>query len=208
MDIPIKRSTHKKPIPTGGGLVFFIVSFLGSIIYYFFYQNHEIITLIPAITLLLEIISFKDDISNVSINYRITLHGLTSFIFVYFTNLNLLNFNPYLNIIIFLFLILISTSIINFFNFIDGIDGLLSGTFIIILISSIIILKINNPIIYLILGSIIYFFIINKHPAKIFMGDVGSIFLGSVFSCLVFQSQDMYTFLALLLLGTPIFLIA
>ena len=57
----------------------------------------------------------------------------------------------------------------------------------------------------IILGSLFCFLIVNFHPAKIFMGDVGSVFLGCLYSGIVFQSKDIYSLLAVLLLATPLY---
>ena len=59
VDLPIKRSTHKKPIPTTGGMVFFMISLIGSFFIYSFNPNNQIITFIPLISTLLVLISLS-----------------------------------------------------------------------------------------------------------------------------------------------------
>ena len=71
----------------------------------------------------------------------------------------------------------------NAINWMDGIDGLACGASIIILFAFLPFLEISSPLIYFclsLIGSCIAFFIYNRYPAKIFMGDGGSYFLGYI----------------------------
>ena len=54
------------------------------------------------------------------------------------------------------------------------------------------------------MGALLGFLLWNWSPAKVFMGDVGSTFLGAVFSALVLQSPTWSEALALLLVATPL----
>ena len=74
----------------------------------------------------------------------------------------------------------VGIALINFFNFVDGIDGLLAGSMIVLLSSSIIFLSLS-PVFWALVGALSLFLIFNWSPANIFMGDVGSLFLGSIF---------------------------
>ena len=82
-----------------------------------------------------------------------------------------INSLPYF-IFIFLLLLIIGTSIINFMNFMDGIDGLVCGCMIVIFSFM------NIEIHYLlpIIGTLIGFLFFNWEPSKVFMGDTGSLF--------------------------------
>ena len=73
--------------------------------------------------------------------------------------------------------------ITNAINLIDGLDGLAAGVSSIALITiSIMAILIPNPFVVLmgsiLLASTLGFLIFNFHPAKIFMGDTGALFLG------------------------------
>jgi len=70
------------------------------------------------------------------------------------------------------------TAMINFYNFMDGLDGLVAGVTIIQLVFMAIIS--NQPVWLLLIGGICGFLWWNWSPAKIFMGDVGSTFLGAL----------------------------
>ena len=126
------------------------------------------------------IISFIDDFKNIKIRYRLIAQIITSIVLISIGNIY--SFEPsFIGLIIYLFLILISMTTINMTNFIDGLDGLLAGCMLLIITTSSIHLNITSPLIIIILGSLFCFLIFNFHPAKIFMGDVGSIFLGCIF---------------------------
>ena len=104
---------------------------------------------------------------------------------------------------------------INAFNLIDGLDGLAAGLaiissttmFIVLLISS---LNIEALIMLCLGASCLGFLKYNFHPAKIFMGDTGSMFIGFIFAVIsITSSNKMYTFAAVLIpilaAGIPIF---
>ena len=55
-------------------------------------------------------------------------------------------------------------------------------------------------------GGLTGFLILNWNPAKVFMGDSGSYFLGSIYFSCIFLSDSWIIFLALLIIGTPIYL--
>ena len=100
-------------------------------------------------------------------------------------------------------LLLVGTSIINFVNFMDGIDGLVCGSMIII------ILTLNSDVHYLtpLVGTLSAFLCFNWYPSKIFMGDVGSLFLGTFLVSLIFSSSSgLEDIIKILLLCSPLFL--
>ena len=81
-----------------------------------------------------------------------------------------------LKVIFIVLLLIFMAGIVNFVNFMDGLDGLVAGCMI-VLISLISFTQSTNYLV--IIGSLLGFIILNWHPSKIFMGDVGSMFLGS-----------------------------
>ena len=98
------------------------------------------------------------------------------------------------------FAILVILATTNAINLTDGIDGLSSSVSIIIitcLTSIAVIFKKEEAVIFgsIVIGAILGFLIFNLHPAKVFMGDTGSLFLGGVIS-----SISLYLRIPLLLL--------
>ena len=85
--------------------------------------------------------------------------------------------SSFTHFLLFILIIITGTAIINFVNFMDGIDGLVSGSLIIIfLIGSILI----NNYFLIVVGPLLGFLLWNWDPSKLFMGDVGSTFLGAL----------------------------
>lgn len=77
----------------------------------------------------------------------------------------------------------------NAFNLIDGLDGLAAGLGLIALVP-VILLTVGTPVYVLVAalaGSLLGFLIYNFHPAKLFLGDGGSYFLGFLLSYLLIQ---------------------
>ncbi len=195
LDVPNFRSSHEKPIPKGGGIVFVIIGSLGGLLF----NNFLPIYCIP-----ISLIGFLDDKINLPSLFRY-------FIQITFSFLILLNYTPNwlvdldVNLIfkdlLYFFIVFSMTALINFANFMDGLDGFLSSTMLIIF------LFISHnflPSYYPLCGALIGFIIWNWQPAKIFMGDVGSTFLGSVFAGSLLEVDSIDVPINLLLCASPI----
>jgi UDP-N-acetylmuramyl pentapeptide phosphotransferase/UDP-N-acetylglucosamine-1-phosphate transferase len=197
---PNQRTSHSGFVPLGGSLGFISVS---SII--FFLNKDYYICLF----LILSLMGLVDDLKSLSNKLRLVIQIIIGIIFsilVYENSIfNYLNINSIFfgEIVLITFMTFLFVSIINFTNFADGLDGLLSGSMIIIFLFGAYILDINY--IFLV-GGLIGFLILNWYPAKVFMGDSGSYFLGSVYCSSIFLTNSWTDFLALLLIGSPLYL--
>ena len=80
------------------------------------------------------------------------------------------------------------TALVNFYNFMDGLDGFI--TTITVLQLSFIALYLQQSIWWLLIAALLGFLYWNWSPAKIFMGDVGSTVLGAVMAIALIQVQD------------------
>ena len=87
------------------------------------------------------------------------------------------------NFLIIALLTFLFVSIVNFTNFADGLDGLVGSSMLVIFLFAAYLLNINY--IFLV-GGLIGFLILNWYPAKVFMGDSGSYFLGSMYCSCIF----------------------
>ena len=192
LDKPNKRSSHIIPKPTGGGLSFFLI----TLIFLFFTDGNLWLFFLP-----LGIVSFLDDRLQVSAKFRYSVQFLTSlFIVSSFANYTITS-NLLLNSLYFLFLVFLGTSLINFFNFIDGVDGLLAGLSLVIFTSlAFYSSSFTTPLI----GGLIAFLLFNWMPSKLFMGDIGSTFLGAYFFYFVISEQSPLSSLSILFLALPI----
>ena len=208
MDIPNERSVHKKPTPLLGGIAIFL-SFLFDFIL-FGNQNPLMISILIASFLIL-LLGIFDDIKPIKARYKFVIHILVALIVVFYGGLKLthvdifglsLNFkwmSPYITI-------LIIVGIINAVNLIDGLDGLCAGIssiyFLTIGVIALILNKFNGLDIilsFIMLGSTLGFLVFNFPPAKIFMGDTGSTFLGLMISVIMLLGFKTVTLTSLLI---------
>ena len=203
LDNPNKRSLHVKPVPRAGGLSFIIPLILYDLIFAYF-KNFEGSIALSLLCIPLIFISFLDDLIKVSPIYRYLFQLLTAFLILGFSNINLFLLSPIFNLLIIVFLVFFITASINFTNFMDGSDGLIAGCMFVFFL--IINYKLNSNIsIIILLGSLATFIYWNWAPAKIFMGDIGSTFLGVYFVSNILQFNDINEIVGLFLISSPVF---
>ena len=105
--------------------------------------------------------------------------------------------------------------VINAVNLMDGLDGLAGGIALFALIGFLVISSLNGNVFLMTLsiaaaGGILGFLKYNRHPASIFMGDVGSLLLGfllaffSIESLKIADSYQVYFLVSLVILGIPV----
>ena len=195
---PTIRGMHKEQKASSGGILFILIYTIYAI-----YQEFYL----PFFSVPISIIGLIDDKFFISRRVRLAAQILTIGIFLTFSYITgngilaTINSFPYF-IFIFLLLLIIGTSIINFMNFMDGIDGLVCGCMIVIFSFM------NIEIHYLlpIIGTLIGFLFFNWEPSKVFMGDTGSLFLGSYLSTLILGQNSIISILNSLILCSPILL--
>ncbi|ADE30399.1 undecaprenyl-phosphate alpha-N-acetylglucosaminyltransferase (mraY2) [Rickettsia prowazekii str. GvV257] len=183
VDVPSNRRSHNKITPRGGGLAIVIVVMI-ALSGFEYIMSHNLVNSIKILPLLLVIasISFLDDLKAVPILIRLIVHLIcAACAILFFSQINS-------HILIHNILIIALSGFINIYNFMDGIDGMscvesihLSSTMLVLCFLQFSI--IDNPyfiasVNVIILGCSCGFLIFNWHPAKIFLGDVGSISLG------------------------------
>ena len=173
-DIPNDRSSHSIPKLKSGGIFFISFVLFFNIIAIFQNGSNELSEVI-FLSSLMGFIGLIDDLISLSSILRYFLQLIISFLIVHSTQSNLLSSENFYNIIP---LALIGPAIINLINFMDGIDGLLIGCTLPLLIYSQ--LKIVDVQIIVLICSMVTFLKWNWHPSKLFMGDCGSNFLGSL----------------------------
>jgi len=189
LDNPNHRSSHTVPTPTGGGIVAVIAIMCMWIVAYYL----DLITLKEKLALilpgtLLAVIGFLDDRKHLAKTWRFgaqiiavvmviaLLHPLPSLYIAFGFTLDLNGWPlPFVG--------LAMLWLINLYNFMDGIDGIAAGEGITVLGSIALLLLINgyNNDAYILLITAIPLFgflFWNWPPAKIFMGDACSTFLG------------------------------
>ncbi len=182
-DIPNARSSHRSPTPRGGGLAFVVVATLLTPL---FAQGAT--AWIPVVCAPLALIGVLDDRFNLPALWRYLAQILTAMALIVMATLPL----PLWSLPL---VLLTVTAIINFFNFMDGLDGLLASC-------GAVLMLVSGQ--WIMAGALLGFLLWNWSPARIFMGDVGSTYLGAVFAGLVLQRHQPLQALLLLLVATPL----
>lgn len=202
VDIPNKRKVHTKPMPRLGGLGMF----LGFLLGYMIFGNHTyLMNSILIGSFILLITGIIDDINPIKAKHKLIGQFIAALIVVVYGGILLKDvsfFGVYISFgwMAYPITILFILGCINCMNLIDGLDGLAGG------ISAIFFLTIGivacfkgqfalaTVLTLIMLGSTLGFLFHNFYPAKIFMGDSGSMFLGlmiSVITLLGFKSTMM-----------------
>jgi UDP-GlcNAc:undecaprenyl-phosphate/decaprenyl-phosphate GlcNAc-1-phosphate transferase len=217
VDQPNKRKVHIKPMPRIGGLAIFI----GVVIGYFVSGVYFIpITAISIGGIVILLLGIWDDLKTLSAKTKLITQTLAAVIVISSGLLIEVVHIPLMGTFNIGFLSLPLTllwivGITNSINLIDGLDGLATGVSSIILITIGSLAFIHGKTLILtfciiLLGSLLGFLIYNFYPAKIFLGDMGALFIGysiSVISLLgLYKSVTLFSiFVPLLLLGVPLF---
>ena len=100
-------------------------------------------------------------------------------------------------------LVIAVTAVINFINFMDGLDGLVAGCMAVAIAALSLVLTAPWSL-WALVGALLGFLLWNWTPAKVFMGDVGSTFLGAVYAGLVLQASSWPEAFGYLLVATPL----
>jgi len=204
LDQPNERSSHREPTPRGGGVAFVLVASIASALALLVSGGSAfepfLLVAAPLMALPLALVGFLDDRHNLPANWRYGVQLATAFAVIVASPL----VAPSLAMLPLLGLLLIAvTAVINFTNFMDGLDGLVAGCLAVALTAVAIQLAAPWPI-WSLVGALLGFLLWNWSPAKVFMGDVGSTFLGAVFAGLVLQAPTWPEALGLLLVATPL----
>lgn len=218
MDMPNKRKVHKVPMPRLGGVAIFLAFLVGYML--FGGGSVRMLSIIIA-SFVIVLMGIFDDINPIKARYKLIVQIVAACITTFYGNIvlndvSLLGFHIlFPTPINYIITVLIIISITNAMNFIDGLDGLASGISCIYFMTISIIAFILNSIggldvilSLIMLGSTLGFLVHNFPPAKIFMGDSGSQFLGfviAVISLLGFKGTTITSLIIpLLILAVPI----
>jgi len=214
MDIPNARSSHSVPTPRGGGVAI-VISFACALPLAWTFgliSSEQVIALLGS-GLLVAVIGFADDHGHIAARWRLLGHFIAAGCGVYFLH-GLPPFLLFGSILDFgwlgsLLAVIYAVWMLNLYNFMDGIDGLASVEAICACVGASLIYWCtgNHSLICvpLILASAVSGFLCwNFPPARIFMGDAGSGFLGVALALIslysAWDSSDFF-FVWLIMLG-------
>lgn len=157
LDQPNARSSHVRPTPRGGGLAFVLPAVLVA---------PAPLLLIP---LPLALVGLLDDRRGLPVRVRLPVQLLTGVALAWQAGWSL----P-----LALLLAVPATAVINAINFMDGLDGLVASCMALSL--SVAALVLPAPPLWCLAATLVGFLAWNWCPARLFMGDVGSTYLGAV----------------------------
>ncbi|HFH6798621.1 TPA: glycosyltransferase family 4 protein [Streptococcus agalactiae] len=232
VDKPNARRINKVPMPSSGGLAIFL-SFVVTALFFMpmaasrhFIEVSYFHYILPVIIggLVVTTTGFIDDIFELRPRYKMLGIIIAAIIIWKFTHFRfdsfkipiggpLLEFGP---ILTFFLTVLWIISITNAINLIDGLDGLVSGVSIISLATMAVVSYFFLPkidffltlTIVILIASIVGFFPYNYHPAIIYLGDAGALFIGFMIGVLSLQGLKNSTAVAVItpviILGVPI----
>ncbi|MBN8672809.1 MAG: undecaprenyl/decaprenyl-phosphate alpha-N-acetylglucosaminyl 1-phosphate transferase [Chitinophagales bacterium] len=195
-DTPNARKEHKTPIPTMGGIAILAGMMTGLFLWFPFTNEVPQVSFFFAISVLFGL-GIMDDLKDLSAKYKFVIQlGLAALIAL--SGIRITSFDGLFGIgqlpvsAQYTFTILAIVGITNAFNLIDGIDGLAGGIGFMSLVTLGIFLTMSGDvntalIAFALAGGILAFLYFNFNPAKIFMGDTGSLLLGFVIAVLAIR---------------------
>ncbi|HSH12694.1 MAG TPA: glycosyltransferase family 4 protein [Desulfurivibrionaceae bacterium] len=200
LDIPNQRSSHITPTPRGGGLGIVGAFLMGGIgLAMIAPPGTSGFTILLLFTsLLVAGIGFWDDLRQLSAGRRILVHLLAAGLLVWGLGREGLcgpvTGQLWLSQLFGgLLLVLVVVWALNLFNFMDGIDGLAGGEAVFVAAGGALLLSLGGGsremlLLLLLASACLGFLVWNWPPARIFMGDVGSGFLGFVLAALALRT--------------------
>ena len=216
LDIPNKRKVHKKAMPRLGGLAIYLGFLFGYIL---FGETSSTMNSILIASFIVILIGIVDDIKPLKASVKFVSQFVAALIIAAYGKLliqDITIFGIFLDLGLFSYPVTIFFILgcLNCINLIDGLDGLASGIsaiyFATIGIISIIMGKagLDFVLTFIMLGSVLGFLVHNFHPASIFAGDSGSLFMGfmiAIIALLGFKSVTLTSLLIpLLIFAIPI----
>ncbi len=190
LDIPNERSSHTSPVPRGGGLAVIIAFFVFLCVYPNVVDGAIDIAVWKSLLLggaIIATVGVVDDLNHIPARWRFLTHLLAAALSLSLLPalpvIPLFGFSLDLGVFAYIFFAVLLVWFVNLFNFMDGIDGIASIEAITVLGSAGLILFLQGQMAWLTLFSYLAvcvagFLIWNWSPAKVFMGDACSGFLG------------------------------
>jgi UDP-N-acetylmuramyl pentapeptide phosphotransferase/UDP-N-acetylglucosamine-1-phosphate transferase len=201
-DMPSERKEHTLPVPTMGGIAV-VTGMMTALLLWlpFHYETVQICFFFSIIVLLS--LGIMDDVKDLSARYKFLIQaGLATMMAI--AGIRITSFEGLFGIhdlpvaAQYTFTLLTIVGVTNAFNLIDGIDGLAGGLGFMSLAALGIFLTINGDITsaliaFSLAGGIVAFLYFNFNPAKIFLGDTGSLVLGFSIAVLCIRLMQVNT---------------
>lgn len=223
IDVPRdKRRMHKRPIPRLGGLAIFTGFFLSVLVFGTSYMSKEIYGMLIGAVIIVALGMFDDVLAlkpSQKFVFQLIATAIPAYCGVRITSLpNIFGGGAYISLNIwwqYAVTIIWLLGILNAVNLIDGLDGLAVGVSAIMsgCVTVIVILLCSPAVAILaasLAGACLGFIPYNFNPAKLFMGDTGSMFIGYTLAVMsvmgLFKAYAIIAFaIPFLIFGLPIF---
>jgi len=203
-DLPNARKLHASPIPTMGGIAITAGMMAGLLLWFPFSSQPAQVCFFFSVAVLFGL-GILDDLKDLPARYKFMIQlGLAALIAL--SGIRIISFEGLFGIqelplpAQYTVTITVIVGITNAFNLIDGIDGLAGGIGFMSLMTLGIFLTMSGDantalIAFALAGGILAFLYFNLNPAKIFMGDTGSLLLGFVAAvlCIRLMQVSHYT---------------
>lgn len=193
VQLPNHRSSHEHPTPNGGGMGIVLSSTIvgGFLVFQSSGSLSDPLLVILVLGLSLAVLGMLDDIRNIPAKWRFTAQvAVVSSVLLLLGDIPTVGLFVPLGLSRWVFvpgLLLMGVWWINLFNFMDGIDGIAGVQAITMLVASSVLMALTHPgiiggplwcLTLCIVAATLGFLLLNWPPARIFMGDSGSIWLG------------------------------
>lgn len=192
VQMPNHRSAHVQPTPNGGGLGIVVAGTLAGI-YLASRTGWMLGGVVLALGAVLAVVGLRDDIKHIAARLRLGIQVVVcAFFLVALDDLPGVTFSAGLEFTVpaWVFsglLLFAGVWWVNLFNFMDGIDGLAGAQAVFMLVAGAILAAMGNPdavasslwtLMLSVVAATVGFLLMNWPPARIFMGDTGSTWLG------------------------------
>ena len=214
-----KNHILKQGTPTMGGIFFVPIAIIISNLLYFNKSDYKIVLTLSFVIIAFMLIGFIDDFlslkkqlnTGLTSNQKIILQSFISLLFIIICASN--NLMPHsiqiqnkifhIGNLIYPLGVFVLLAESNSTNLTDGLDGLLSGCSVLIFTGLAITILTGNtnnssslaPFCIVMAGACMGFLFLNKHPAKIFMGDSGSLAIGASLGSIALLSNNLWSLL-------------
>lgn len=202
LDMPNERSSHVEPTPHGGGLAVVLTFFVGLLVLLFAeLVSVQMVTGFAGAGALVAVVGFWDDHAPLPARWRLLAHIIAAAWGVYWLGglpeLSVLGYPLALGVAGDLLLVIVLVWLLNLYNFMDGIDGIAGVEALTVGVAGAWLALVATPdatvhLPLVLAASVLGFLIWNYPPAKIFMGDVGSGFIGLILGLLMVTASQQH----------------
>lgn len=196
LDVPNERSSHKLVTPRGGGVAI-VIAYIAALLVMaaLGYMDRATLYAMAVAPLLVAGIGFMDDRRSISMKWRLLVHFLAAFWLIYWLHegrqIPVFEFDTVTGVMLFFITAVALVWLLNLYNFMDGIDGITASETIFVAVVLGVFAWLGGFKAIAVTGFVLAvatagFLVFNWPPARLFMGDVGSGFLGITLGGLTF----------------------